>query len=120
MLLLFESHEAAPHGFSFHGFLQEAADVVASALGSGNIPGQVLSMHDLFGEQVEVHILVKLIQRIHLIPIFAKILDEFGIGFGKGLGMPDAHDGIHRVIGGDRIHADPLESHIGSPLGEIG
>ncbi len=67
-----------------------------------------------------MHILVELIQRIHFVPILAKVLDKLGICFCEGLGMPDAHDGVHRVVGGDSIHTDPFQLHLGSPFGEIG
>ncbi len=77
-------------------------------------------MHDLLREQVEVHILIEVFHRVHLIPILAEVLDKLGIRLGKGLRVPQAHDGVHGVIRADGIHADPLDLHVDAPLGEIG
>src|SRR5512135_2241051 len=62
----FERYETAPHGFRFHGFLQVATYVIATALSSGEVAGQILGVHDVLGEQIEVHILIEAFQRVHL------------------------------------------------------
>jgi hypothetical protein len=34
--------------------------------------------------------------------------------------VPDAHNGVHGVVSGDRIHTDPFNFHFCRPVGEIG
>jgi len=118
-LLFLKGYKAAPHGFCFHGFLQVATDVVAPALGGGELTSQVLRVHNGVREEVEVHILVEVLKRVELIPILAEVLNQLGIGFSKGLGVSDAHDSVHGVVCGYCVHADPLDFHLDRPFGEI-
>ena len=81
-----ERNHASPAGGQFHAFLQEATDEVPTALHASQIIAQVLGMDNAVGEEVQVHVLVELLQRVDLIPALAILRDEFLLASSKVLG----------------------------------
>lgn len=114
-----EGHEPSPTRRQLHASLNERPDVIPSGLCVGDGSTQILGVHDGFGEEVEVHILVVLIQRIHFVPIFAELLLQLLIRLGEGFGMHGPLNRIHRMFHGDTIDAQPLDLAPHAPSGKI-
>src|SRR4030067_2509517 len=115
----FESDKPGPHGGDFQAFLQKTAQVVPATLRLSDIFTQVFSVDDFLREKVQVCVLVILIQWIHLIPVLAEIPDQLPIGFLESLGMPEALDGVHRVVLAYGIDPQPFDLLINTPLRKV-
>ena len=119
-LTFFYGNKPPPHRRCFHAFGQVDGQVIAPAGGVGDVGAQVFGVDDAAVEQIQVRVLIELVERVHLVPIFAEFGNQLAIGLGEGLGMPDALDRVHGMILADGIDAQPFDLLRHTPVRKIG
>src|ERR1017187_1148614 len=115
-----QSHDAAHGGFHFDAAEREGANPNTLIADLVDFATQVLGMYQFLGEQLQVHDLVVLVWRKHLVPSLAILGLQFILGFSEAGRVPVANDGIHRMVRAAAIDTDPLDLHVQRPLVEAG